>query len=254
MKKFLIFLRDKLQILPLGKLHFFTQLDAKYFKSWSGYGEDAILNGILRRYFFLTGESLNVSYLDVGAFKPKKSSNTFFLYRQGSSGTAVEPNLALKKLWRGTRPRDLFRGVACGNGEKSEFYQFGPSAESNSLSKRFSDEIANKQHLNYQSHKVDTETLTQIVTRHKEKFPGEFILDLDVEGLDFTVLKKFTFESNVRPILFMVEDFDETESGAMELAEFMKNKGYRLIGKSVITSVYIDERSNFHRRLRDSEY
>ncbi len=53
-------------------------------------------------------------YLDVGANQPTRLSNTYWLYRRGFSGIAVEPDPSLANLWRAIRPRDALVCAGCG--------------------------------------------------------------------------------------------------------------------------------------------
>ena len=255
MKKLLKSFRDSLQSKPLGRLHFFTQLDSRVFRSFSGFGEDAILVGIIKRYKFLTGTDYKFSYLDIGAFKPKKSSNTYALYKLGFKGTAVEPNPQLETLWKSTRPHDIFRGIACGDGKDKELQFFGPSAESNSLSKEFTAMITKHQKLEQQeSVLVKTETLDQIVANHLERIPGNFFLDLDIEGLDLEVLEHFSFMPERRAFLLMVEDFSAWTSEERGVNKLLISKGYLPIAKTIISTIYIDKLSHFYESMKDSEY
>ena len=254
MKKLLASLRDFIQKLPLGRLHLWTQLGSKPFKSRSSYGEDALVNGVLKRYKFLTQEDFPFSYLDIGAFKPIKSSNTYFLYRKGYSGTAVEPNSDLKKLWRGTRPRDKFRTVACGTGEDMQLYFFGTSAESNTLDLKFSEKITAHQNLGFHVKQVKSESLDKIIENHKSHFPGDFFLDLDIEGLDFFVLNDFSFAKNKRPFLILIEAFVSHSIERRNLEKLMLEKDYVLIGRTVISALYADSQNRFMRELLTAEY
>jgi hypothetical protein len=58
--------------------------------SYAQAGEDVIVAGILEQ-FNLT----RTTYLDVGAFLPIYSNNTYLFYQKGNRGVLVEPNIDL---------------------------------------------------------------------------------------------------------------------------------------------------------------
>ena len=57
---------------------------------------------------YLPKELSNVGYIDIGAHTPVKCSNSYFLYRAGAVGVAVDPISTFTLHWKIWRPRDLF--------------------------------------------------------------------------------------------------------------------------------------------------
>lgn len=69
---------------------------------YSEFGEDFTVAVLL-------GFKKNGFYVDIGAFRPKELSVTYYFYKKlGWKGIIVEPNPAAKKLFRAQRSRDLF--------------------------------------------------------------------------------------------------------------------------------------------------
>jgi len=207
------------------------------------YGEDLLLDAILKRAVFEKIEVSQLSYLDIGAWRPISGSNTFKMYQRGIRGTVVEPNPHFKKLWRACRPGDQYLEVGCSNDLNAELIIFHKSAASNTLSSKFAKTISRTQgFLNQEKIKVACFTLNEIVQKHKDRFPGEYILDLDIEGLDFEVLNSFDFQDNLRPLLIMVEDFQELEASIIDttISHLLMSHNYKLISRSVITSIFVD--------------
>lgn len=81
---------EKIYIRPVAWLT--STIEVNSFRSYSAYGEDAIIKGFLSRHQFVTKEVLNLSFIDIGAWKPIRESNTYQSYKSGNYGTAVEPN------------------------------------------------------------------------------------------------------------------------------------------------------------------
>jgi hypothetical protein len=69
---------------------------------YSEFGEDfiaAVLLGFKKEGF----------YVDIGAFRPKELSVTYYFYRKlGWSGITIEPNPTAKQKFEDQRPRDQF--------------------------------------------------------------------------------------------------------------------------------------------------
>jgi hypothetical protein len=90
-----------------------------YQKSFSQYGEDMVLRALLKP----TVMSHKWSWLDIGAYHPKRLSNTAYFYSQGRCGINVEANPFLIQRFFRHRKRDVNLNVAIA--EKSgtmEFY------------------------------------------------------------------------------------------------------------------------------------
>jgi FkbM family methyltransferase len=223
-------------------------IEAKSFRTFSAYGEDALISGLLKRYTFVTGESLDFSYIDIGAWKPVRDSNTYFLYKIGLYGTAVEPNPNLRHQWRVIRPKDHFLGFGCSDNTSETLHLFHSNASSNTFSNQFAKDIESSQNLVVANTiEVECLTLSEIVKRHKSKFFGPYFLDIDVEGFDLKVLRTYDFKED-RPAFVLIEDTAELANSDIRL--YLEKVNYQLVGRTVITSLYIDLTQDFARVLR----
>jgi FkbM family methyltransferase len=203
------------------------------------------LQGIIDRYKLLNKKSTTLSYIDLGAWRPIRGSNTYGLYRLGFSGTAVEPNLKIKKLWRIIRPRDKFLAVGCGSGKVGEFHVFDDLAASNTFDKNFAVQIETLQGQKViRTLKVPLMTLEEIIDEHLKTFPKPFLLDIDIEGLDFEVISNFNFQVNKRPAIILIEDIDPTNKSPQRnrISNLLNSHGYNLAARTVATSLYIDSK------------
>ena len=212
--------------------------------SYSTFGEDLILDGILKRYSFIAGNKLPFSYLDIGAWKPKTGSNTYNLYKKGHRGTVVEVNHRMQIFWKIIRPQDNFINVACSNELINNLFLFSSNAESNTIDSRFASKISFTQNAAIKEVRyVKGLSLRQLVLLHKKVFRGDFILDLDIEGKDFEVLHKYNFQKNPRPMIILVEDVADSKQRTFiqsNIQQYLSESGYSLAGRSAITSIYLD--------------
>src|ERR1041385_1053171 len=69
-------------------------------KSYSQEGEDMILKRIF-------DEKKNGFYVDVGAYHPKRFSNTYYFYKKGWRGINIDAMPGSRKAFRRQRPRDI---------------------------------------------------------------------------------------------------------------------------------------------------
>ena len=242
------YLLERLQNSPFKLLTLFVENFTSHKRTfYSIYGEDAIIMGLLDRYAMQAGKQLNLSYIDIGAWRPIKGSNTYFLYKMGSTGTVVEPNPHFKRLWRAVRPRDSYLAFGCGLEKSANLQIFHPSAASNTFSSTFAEEISTTQvHKVTSSLTVPLKSLKEIISEHVANSDLPFILDIDIEGMDYEVISSYEFPSGFRPTIILIEDKppagDSQDSSLIE--NYLNSQNYKLIARTVVTAIYVDEQSN----------
>jgi FkbM family methyltransferase len=213
-------------------------------KSYSSHGEDLVIDGILKRHFFISGKSLTFSYIDLGAWRPIRGSNTYHFYKMGLRGTVVEPNSKLNNLWKLIRPEDQLINFACDTKDKAIFYEFNSIAASNTSDKNFKNYIKESQKLNEPNQiEVQALSLDKIIEIHLEKFSGPFILDIDIEGSDELVIKQYDFINRQRPLIIVIEDHFLEGISQSPITRYLKENNFGLIGRCQITSIFIDLQS-----------
>jgi len=200
-------------------------------RSWSQEGEDQIL----RRLFEQQSTGF---YVDVGAHHPKRFSNTYLFYRRGWSGINIDAMPGSMQFFRAIRPRDinLELGVGLDVGEK-EYYIFNEPAL-NGFSKQLSMERESG-HGIYKIidvKKIKVEPLERILDSNLKY--GQIIdfLSVDVEGLDFEVLKSNNW-CKYRPQYVLVEILRSSlqDVAQNEISRFMQGHGYEVYAKCVNT-------------------
>jgi FkbM family methyltransferase len=223
------------------------------FESYSSYGEDAMLNGVIKRLSWIMQKNLfdQNTYIDIGSFHPVKESNTYFLYKNGWAGTLVDPNSYFNVLVHELRPHDILYNCAVDiiSGTR-EFYMFGDTDSSNTLSKEFADRKIESQHTGVSwTAQVPTKTLNDIINIHLEYFQRTpFLLNIDIEGLDLDVIK--TYSHDVRIPFVMVEDDTMRAFTDSPIRQTMAEKGYLPISTTFLTTLYIDEQSKYYPNLK----
>ena len=228
-------------------------MEYEKFESYSSYGEDAMLNGVIKRLSWIMQKNLfdQKTYIDIGSFHPVKESNTYFLYKHGWSGTLVDPNSYFNVLVHELRPHDILYNCAVDvvSGTR-EFYMFGDMDSSNTLSKEFADRKIASQHTGVSwTAQVPTKTLNDIIGIHLEYFQRTpFLLNIDIEGLDLDVIK--TYSHDVRIPFIMIEDDTMRTFTDSPIRQIMAEKGYLPIASTFLTTLYIDEQSKYYPNLK----
>jgi FkbM family methyltransferase len=204
-------------------------------ESYSQCGEDFALRWLFHNV-------ANGFYVDIGAFHPKRFSNTYYFYKQGWSGINVDPTPGVIELFRKVRPKDI--NLACAVARTSgemKLYVNANDGEVNTLSPSFS-AIQEQWGRSYSSEiVVKTRTLAEILDTYKPNDRRVDFLSVDVEGLDLDVLESNNWEK-YQPSVILSEDISLDNYECLEESEmwrFLHAKGYRLVAKCVHTLVFV---------------
>lgn len=222
------------------------------FESYSSYGEDAILNGVFKRLSWIMQQNLfeQNTYIDIGSFHPVRESNTYFLYKLGWYGTLVDPNSYMNALVHELRPNDILYNCAAdiSSGTK-DFFMFGNSDSSNTMSPEFVERKVSSQHtdVSWTVH-VETKTINEIIDLHINYFQrAPMFMNIDIEGLDLSVIE--TYDSNFRIPFIMIEDDSMKIFDKSEIRKVMLSKGYVPIATTFLTTLYLDLKSKYYKNI-----
>ena len=204
--------------------------------SWSHEGEDLILSRIF-------GGQAGGFYVDIGAHHPKRFSNTYLFYKRGWRGINIDAMPSSMKLFDKKRPRDinLEMGIGTNVGEL-DYYVFNDPAL-NGFSKELSDQ-RHEADTAYQVReviKVDVQPLSQVLDCHLNTNQEIDFMSVDVEGLDFDVLKSNDW-SRYRPKFVLAEILGSSlhEIEQSEIGQFMRDQNYVLYAKCMNTVFFKD--------------
>ncbi len=210
--------------------------DAYAFKSYSQEGEDMIL----RRLF---GDQKKGFYVDVGAHHPKRFSNTYFFYKKGWYGINIDAMPGSMIAFNKMRPRDInIEKPVSDKKEVLTYYAFNEPAL-NGFSKELSEQRdRGQQYSIIFTKEIETTTLKEILDKHLPQDQQIDFLTIDVEGLDFTVLKSNNFKK-YRPKVILIEilenHLDEIENN--EITKFLKEFDYFVYAKIVNTVIFVSD-------------
>jgi FkbM family methyltransferase len=196
---------------------------------YSEFGEDFIAAVLL-------GFKKNGFYVDVGAFRPKELSATYYFYKKLNwSGIVVEPNPTAKEAFESQRPRDKFvnKGVTDENGRLT-YYEFNDptlNSFSEEVYQRNQSTLVNKQ-------EIEVNRLDEILSQNIPSGASIDLMNIDVEGLDLNVLKSNDWEK-FSPEVLMIEDHQFKPEAPLEseIVQFLIERGYALKANCLISLV-----------------
>lgn len=210
--------------------------------SYSQCGEDLIINLAISN---LKIEQPN--YIDIGANDPVIRNNTYFFYKNGSSGVCIEPNPEIFKKIKKIRARDTALQIGVGSQQKEAEYFVLTSGALNTFSRKTAeDTVTNKNYGNQKIEKVlkiQTTDINSLIEKYTPK--GLDILSIDTEGYDLDILKSLNFEK-YRPKIICVESL-KYEGVRMvkdeDIINFLIKNNYLLFGDTYINSIFVDKKA-----------
>jgi predicted transport protein len=204
------------------------------FKSYSGEGEDMIL----RKIFYKKEKGF---YVDVGAYHPKKSSNTYFFYKKGWRGINIDAMPGSMRLFNQLRRRDINLEIPIGkDGEEVRYYEFEDKAingfESDNLIAKDPSKPQNKLK---KIHQLKTQSLNSILEVYLPKGQTIDFLSIDVEGQELRILETLEFEKfTPKWILAEVWDYSIGRNMNGDVDSILKSKEYVPQAKTLNTVFY----------------
>ncbi len=205
--------------------------------SYAQSGEDLIAGYILQML-----RARDVTYLDIGAYKPVILNNTYFFYQKGYRGVLVEPNMDLAEDLKSVRPHDttLVAGIGLTAEKESDYYLMSNPAW-NTFSKEEAEHMEETTGGRVSIRKVVKMPLLDVNDVIAEHFEGApTFVSIDAEGWHFPILKAIDYD-RFRPTVICVETLvSGTASTIPEIPAFMESKGYVLRGMTFVNSIFLD--------------
>lgn len=205
--------------------------------SYAQQGEDLILLNLLH--------SLGVfkpRYLDIGAYHPTISSNTYLFYLLGARGVLVEPNPAMATMIRELRPRDIVidAGVGVGEARSAEYFLFPDRPQLNTFSREQAEKHERSGLRVERMSDMPLRPVTEIIDEHFQTAPD--LLSIDVEGLDLSILESMDLE-RTRPLALCVETLVFGTHGVVgEIADLLRKHDYVVRGGTFVNTIFVDGR------------
>jgi FkbM family methyltransferase len=208
-----------------------------FLKSYSQRYEDMLIDDLL-------GNLDNGFYLDIGAYDPRRLSNTRRFYDRGWRGCDVEPNPRRFERFVKDRPEDINLNVGVSDSAGNmTFYEVVPDAFSTLSDKRARE--LREQGAKFKAEiEVPVITMADLFERYLHHAKADFCT-IDTEGMDIAVLKGNDW-TKFRPRVICVEvtSIQNSEAGSREAESvegFMSSVGYRKHSVTVEFGVPLNE-------------
>ena len=166
--------------------------------AYSQDGEDLLLHGLL-------GAKARGYYVDIGAFHPRKFSNTYLFYKQGWNGINIDATPGSMAEFRRVRPRDTNLEMAISDVEETMLIHVYSNPVFNSVERARppETEFATLDYLGTQA--VRSMRLETLMERYLPKCQTIDFLSVDVEGHEINVLRSNDWV-RFRPLYLCVEE------------------------------------------------
>ena len=216
---YLFHLRDELRVKNSNSL-FFSQ-----------FGEDELIHKYL--------PEKEGFYIDIGAGRPIRGSNTYALYLRGWTGICVDPIKLNMNLFKSLRPKDSFMNILIGS-ESSlmNFWEFVPYEYSTVVEAVAEAVLTNPRVKLQRVRKVIVKPMFDFIPRLTPK--NASLLTIDVEGYDFEVLKTNDW-AKFRPRVICVEDLESYKGSnhSSELEAYLSIYGYECVSETIASRIYV---------------
>jgi FkbM family methyltransferase len=214
--------------------------------SYSQAGEDAVIS-----FLFCDIGVKEITYLDIGTNKPDFGNNTYKFYKKGNKGVCVEADPSLIQAIKNKRPADkvINAGVSVSNEIDADFFIFNePSL--NTFDKEEA-KIRESQGTFYivKILKVPLLNLNQLLEKEFKECPD--LLSIDIEGLDFEVLKTLNVTKYPIPVICTETcTYSETHIRPKDqrIIEYMISVGYMVYADTYINTVFVNKKWFFSKK------
>ena len=206
--------------------------------SYAQQGEDLVLSAVF--------EHLGIErprYLDIGAFHPSISSNTFLFYVRGSRGVVVEPNPFMASLLERARPEDtvLDVGVSIAGSTSAEYYVIRDRPQLHTFSKEQADRYVAESGAGTIERvvQIPLRSIDDILEEHFAAAPPD-LLSIDVEGLDLPLLRTMSFDRFRPPVLCVETLIYGTNERKDPTLELLRGHGYEVRAGTFVNTIFVD--------------
>jgi FkbM family methyltransferase len=209
-----------------------TNRHSGFYSSHSQFGEDMVLR-------YLTSDTKEGFYVDVGAHHPVYGSNTYHFYRRGWRGINIDASPGSIELLNRLRPRDvnIEACLSSNEGENIEYFVFDQAAF-NTVSPEMALKAGAAGARLVATQPMRTTTLARLLERHLPAGVRIDLLNIDVEGLDEEILLSHDWITYpARIVAFENPCAAMQEIGSLPVVNHLSAFGYAPVARCGLTIV-----------------
>ena len=177
------------------------------------------------------------SYIDLGAFHPYRSSNTYLLHKKGWSGINIDLNKKSIDLFKIARPKDINLNLAILDRKKKiRVYKRKDLGIMNTTNLNFASLFLK----DFYTENTRAYNLNYILKKFKPKKTKFELIDIDAEGSEYLILKKLNFKKySFKLILVETHKIDlHTKKYSKKIHQLLKSKNYKYIKNLGETAIF----------------
>lgn len=203
--------------------------------SFSQAGEDLII-----KFIFEAIGIARPTYMDIGAHHPNKINNTALFYMLGSRGINIEPDPELFLPFTKERQEDTNLNIGITQKPGSSDLYILSSSSLNTFSKQEAKKYESEGFSVVNKVRIKTKNINSVIRKYMGEAPD--LLTLDVEGMDYEVIKSLDFDK-YSPKVVCVETISFSQSGRGKkdhrIIKLLETKGYLLYADTYINSIFV---------------
>jgi FkbM family methyltransferase len=203
-------------------------------------GQDRLAEHLLMRHY--TGRNDRIDdghYVDVGAYHPRRLSNTAYFYDLGWRGICIDPGVDCPATFAAERPEDVFISGVVSKHAGRQLVHLGVSPSHNTIK---TDAEGRPNRRVKGQVEVDSFPLSAILEEHAADWERVDLLSVDVEGVALEVLESADL-GRWQPTLAIIEFVSRDVSRVFSnpIHELMKGFGYELAAWTPLDCFYLLE-------------
>ena len=178
-------------------------------------------------------------YVDVGAGRPIRGSNSYFFYKKGWSGILIDPISRNQRLCRLLRPRDKFERVLVGQSGLLTFFETYPYEYSTTSEATFEALLADGLVELKRKSSLSVKPLTSFNLKISDMEPS--FLSIDAEGADFEVLQSNDWNT-CKPRVICIESPQDNDLNSDSIVRYLNDRGYLLVEQTHLSKIFVSKR------------
>lgn len=222
----------------LRKIYFFYNIYLRNFKYLNGgtqFNEDTYLHSFFEKEY-------KGKFVDLGCFHPTRDNNTFRFYKKNWRGINIDLNPITIELFNFFRSEDI--NINCAISDKKttkKLYFVDDLSPLNTLDSNHLKFLKSNflfKNKDFKEKKIKTENINNILKKYK--FNQVDFLNIDLEGLEYEVIKSINFKK-FKINLICVEILNHnkiSKSKSKKIHQILKKNKFKYLKKIGVNSIF----------------
>ncbi len=222
----------------IRKIYYFYNIylrNFRYLKGGSQYNEDIYFHSFFEKDY-------KGKYVDLGCFHPTRDNNTFRFYKKNWRGINVDLNPITIELFNFFRSKDI--NINCAISDKKalkKMYFIDDLSPLNTLDLNHLNFLKKNflfKNIDFKERKIKTENINTILKKYK--FNRVDFLNIDLEGLEYDVIKSINFKKfEIKLICIEILDHNKiSKNKSKKIHQILKKNNFKYLKKIGVNSIF----------------